>query len=171
LPGSNVECRVYVLPGVSHVRVRMLRVRTACAAAYMSFSRERACARARRCVRACMFLPWTCVGGRKRVSASVALHTPTSAVLYRRRCSANYATIAELLLSSVRFRLVVDELKPAPDNTSHLSGIVRLQILHGESRLVQSTQLKRRRGTAQPQVSAGSAYVRRQRRLWTPKLL
>ncbi len=46
----------------------------------------------------------------------------TSAVLYRHRCSANYATIAELL-SSVRFRFVVDDLKPAPpyapDNTSH----------------------------------------------------
>ena len=66
-------------------------------------------------MRARIFLPWTCVGTRKRVSASVALHTPISAVLYRRRCSANYATIAELL--------VVDDLQPAPpyapDKTSH----------------------------------------------------
>jgi hypothetical protein len=36
-------------------------------------SRVHACTRARPCVRACMFLPWTCVGARKRVSASVAL--------------------------------------------------------------------------------------------------
>ena len=162
---SNVE---YMLPGVSHVRVRMLRVRAVCAAAQVSFSRERACARARRCVPAGMFLPWTCVGARKHVSASIAL--PQSSMV------ADAAQITQPSPNcSVPSRLVVDDVQPAPpyapDNTSHLSGIVRLQLVHGESRLVQSTPIKRRRGTAQAQISAGNAYVRRQRIRWTPKLL
>ena len=167
MPGSNVECRVYVLPGVSHVRVRMLRVRTACAAAYMSFSRERACARARRCVRACMFLPWTCVGGRKRVSASVALpHLLPSQMQRKLRNHRRTALSGPGSLSMT----CTQHLRAHPTTPRMRSGIVRLQIVHGECRLVQLTLLKRRHGTAHQQVSAGSAYVRRQRIRWTPKL-
>ena len=78
--------------------------------------RERACARARRCVPAGMFLPWTCVGARKRVSASIAL--PQSSTV---------ADAAQITHSSpncsVPSRLVVDDVQPAPpyapDNTSH----------------------------------------------------
>ena len=98
----------------------------------------------------------------------------TSAVLYRHRCSANYATIAELL-SSVRFRLVVDDLKPAPpyapDNTSHAitnrSPSTRAQRISTPA--IEATQETAR--------CRSTADQRRQRTCsqaahsWTPKLL
>jgi hypothetical protein len=112
------------------------------------FSRARACARARRRVRARMFLPWTCVGTRKRVSASDALHTPTSAVLYRRRCSANYVTIAELL--------VVDDLQPAPpyapDKTSHA---IRHRSPSNRARRISTLALDATQETARYRSAAG----------------
>ena len=59
-----------------------------------------------------------------------------------------------------------------PTTPRMLSRIVRLQLVHRESRrLVRLRPLRRRLGTAQPPISAGSAYVRRQRIRWTPNLL
>ena len=95
----------------------------------------------------------------------------TSAVLYRHRCSANYATIAELL-SPVRFRLSVDDLQPAPaytpDNTSHAirnrSPSTRAQRI--STCAIEATQESARYRSAadhrRQRIFAGSAYVGRQ---------
>jgi hypothetical protein len=100
------------------------------------------------CVHASSCHGHTCVGTRKRVSASVALHTPISAVLYRRRCSANYATIAELL--------VVDDLQPAPpyapDKTSHA---IRHRSPSNRARRISTLALDATQETARYRSAAG----------------
>ncbi len=136
-------------------------------------SRVRACARARPC--ACMLLPWTCARGHVcwRTQACEC-ECRTSAVLSHRRCSANYATTTELL-SSVRFRLVVDDLQPAPpyapDNTSHAiknrSPATRAK--RNSTRAIEATQETARCRSAADQ--RDGAYVRRQRIRWTPELV
>ena len=131
----------------------------------------RVCARARPCVRACTFLPWTCVGARKHESASVALpqsSTVTDAAQIT-QLSPNFSVLSgssSLSMTSSQHR------RTHPTTPRMLSRIVRLQLVHRESRrLVRLRPLRRRLGTAQPPISAGSAYVRRQRIRWTPNLL
>ena len=133
--------------------------------------RVRACARALPCVRACKFLAWTCVRARKHESASVALpqsSTVTDAAQIT-QLSPNFSVLSgssSLSMTSSQHR------RTHPTTPRMLSRIVRLQLVHRESRrLVRLRPLRRRLGTAQPPISAGSAYVRRQRIRWTPNLL
>ena len=121
-------------------------------------SRVHACARARPCVRACMFLPRTCVRARKRVSASVALpqcSTVTDAA-QTPQLSPNFSVLSG---SSSLSMTLSQHHRTYPTTPRMLSRTVRLsRAPRISTRAIEATQ-ERRLGTAQPPISAGSAYV------------
>ena len=104
------------------------------------------------CVHAC-----SCYG---HVSASVAL--PQSSQVTDAVQNTQLSSHCSVRPGSGSVSMTCSQhLRTHPITPRMLSGIVRLQLVHRESRLVRLRPLKSRFGTAQPPIIAGSAYVRR----------